>query len=51
MSGEYSDEQLNEMRNVLEKNRIRQPVTLAVRAGIVAESKNGVINLVNEIDE
>lgn len=51
MSGEYSDEQLNEMKSVLERNRIKQPITLAVRAGIVAESKKGVLNLVEEIDE
>lgn len=51
ISGAYTDEQLNEMKFALSRNRIKQPVTLAVRAGIVALSKPGVISLVEEIND
>lgn len=51
ISGAYTDEQFEEMKSALSRNRIKQPVTLAVRAGIVAESKPGVMSLVEEINE
>ncbi|KAL0267345.1 UNVERIFIED_CONTAM: hypothetical protein PYX00_009638 [Menopon gallinae] len=51
ITGNYTDRQLDEMETAISRNKVVQPVTLAVRAGIVAQSSNGITSLVEKIDE
>lgn len=46
----YSDSMLKEMQNVVEEEKVKQPVTLAVRAAFAALSEKGIIDLVTAID-
>ncbi|KAK9876696.1 hypothetical protein WA026_014074 [Henosepilachna vigintioctopunctata] len=43
----YTESNVREMLRVLETNEVRQPVTFAVRAGLVAESKNEMNKLLS----
>ncbi|KAK6640142.1 hypothetical protein RUM44_011828 [Polyplax serrata] len=48
--GYYTNDQLNEMKLVIENNKVIQPVTLCVRAGLAAQT-DGIESLVRSIDE
>ncbi|XP_077286171.1 protein FAM151B isoform X1 [Arctopsyche grandis] len=48
VEGTYTSEQLNEMVSTLMDNDVEQKVTFPVRAGIAANSKEGLIKLLKE---
>lgn len=50
ITGNYTEKQLNEMETAISRNKVIQPLTLAVRAGIVAQSSAGMASLVEKID-
>lgn len=50
MEGFYTKEQLNAMKQIIQKNEIIQTVTLCLRAGIAAQS-DGIKDLLESIDK
>lgn len=48
VEGTYTSEQINEMVSTLVENDVKQKVTFPVRAGIAANSKDGLIKLLEE---
>lgn len=48
MNGQYSDQHINEMLDTLKKHNLTNRITFPVRAGLAAESKQQMNNLLSK---